>query len=114
MSVIGTTTSTGTADDQAMRSIADAVRDASKTAAEHAAAVQNAIDGTGIIQSVSRITYTGAYAISFGIVYTAVFVTQWLPQDNPIMDGLGDGARAAMDSFPWFGDGARAAADSFP
>ena len=46
MSVIGTTTNGGTPDDQAMRSVADAVRDAAKTATEHAAVVQNAIDGT--------------------------------------------------------------------
>jgi hypothetical protein len=97
MSVIGTAANGGVADDQTMRSVADAVRDASKTATEHATAVQNAIVGTGLIQTVSRISYTGAYAISFGIVYTAVFVTQWLPQDNPVMDGFSDGARAAMD-----------------
>jgi len=82
-----------------MQSGADAVRDASKTATEHATAVKDAIVGTGLMRSVSRISYTSAYAISFGIVYTAVFVTQWLPQDNPVMSGLSDGARAAMDSL---------------
>ena len=99
MSVIGTAANGGAADDQAMRAVADAVRDASKTATEHATAVQNAIVGTGLIRSVSCIGYTSAYAIAFGIVYTAVFVTQWLPQDNPVMDGFSDGARAAMDSL---------------
>jgi hypothetical protein len=67
---------------------ANAVRDASKTAVEHAAAVNDAIADTGIVRTVSRITYTGAYALSFGIVYTAVFATQWIPQDNPVMVGL--------------------------
>ena len=97
MSVIGMTANGETADDQAMRAVADAFRDASKTATEHAIAVQNV--GTGLLRSVSRISYTGAYAISFGIVYTAVFLTQLLPQDNPVMDGFSDGARAAMDSL---------------
>jgi hypothetical protein len=97
MSIIGTTVDGGSADDQVMRSVADAVRDASKTATEHAIVVKNV--GTGLMRSVSRISYTSAYAISFGIVYTAVFVTQWLPQDNPVMDGFSDGARAAMDSL---------------
>jgi hypothetical protein len=86
-------------DDQVMDSVANAVRDASKTAVEHAAAVKDAIAGTGIVRTVSRATYTGAYALSFGIVYAAVFATQWIPQDNPVMVGLGDGARAAMDSL---------------
>ena len=80
-----------------MRSVADAFRDASKTATEHAIAVQNV--GTGLVRTISRISYTGAYAISFGVVYTAVFLTQWLPRDNPVMDGFSDGARAARDSL---------------
>ncbi len=99
MSVIETTVGSGTVDDQAMRSVADAVRDASKTATDHAAAVKDAIVGTDLMRTVSRITYTGAYAISFGIVFTAVFITQWLPQENPVMDGFSDGARAARDSL---------------
>lgn len=80
-----------------MDSVADAVRDASKSAAVQAAALQNAIVETGLVRSVSRITYTGAYALSFGIVYPAMFLAQWIPQ--PVMDGFGDGARAAMDSL---------------
>jgi len=86
-------------DDQVMDSVAEAVRDASKVAAEHATAAKNAIAGTDLIRSVSRITYTGAYAVSFGIVYAAVFVTQLVPQDNPLMHGFSDGARAAMDAL---------------
>jgi hypothetical protein len=86
-------------DDQVMDSVADAVRDASKSAVHHANAVKDAITGTGIIQSVSRATYTGAYAVAFGIVYATVFVTQFLPRDNPVMHGFSDGARAAVDSL---------------
>ena len=99
MSTIGTTTNGGTADEQAMHSVAEAVRDASRAATEHASVVKNAIAETGLVRSISRISYTGAYALSFGIVYTAVFVTQWLPQDNPVMDGFSDGAQAAIDSL---------------
>ena len=86
-------------DDQVMDSVAKAVQDASKTAAQHAAAVKDAIAETGIIQSVSRFTYSGAYAVSFGIVYAVVLVTQFLPQDNPVMHGFSDGAQAAKDSL---------------
>jgi hypothetical protein len=86
------------ADDQAMDSIAQAVRDASKSAVQHATNVKSAVTGTGLIRSVSRVSYTGAYALAFGIVYTVVFVTQFIPQDNPVMDGFNDGARAAVDA----------------
>jgi hypothetical protein len=83
-------------DDQVTESAARAMRDAVDSASQHA---KNTIDEAGIIPSVSRFTYTGAYAISFGIVYAAVFVTQFLPQDNPVMHGFSDGARAAVDSL---------------
>jgi hypothetical protein len=85
------------ADDRTMLSVADAVRDASKAAAVQAAGVKNAISEMGLMRSVARITYTSAYVLSFGIVYPAVFVAQWIPQ--PVKDGFGDGARAAMDSL---------------
>ena len=86
------------ADDQVMDSIAQAVRDASKSAVQHATTVKGAVTGPGLIRSVSRVGYTGAYALAFGIVYTVVFVTQFIPQDNPVMDGFSDGARAAVDA----------------
>ena len=86
------------ADDQVMDSIAQAVRDASKSAVQHATTVKGAVTGPGLIRSVSRVGYTGAYALAFGVVYTVVFVTQFIPQDNPVMDGFNDGARAAIDA----------------
>jgi hypothetical protein len=83
-------------EDQVVESTAQAARDAVDDAAPPAG---NTIGETGIIPSVSRLTYNGAYAISFGIVYGAVFVTQFLPQDNPVMRGFSDGAQAARDSL---------------
>jgi hypothetical protein len=77
----------------------DQVMDSSTTVDSAAPHAGNTISETGIIPSVSRFTYNGAYAISFGIVYAAVFVTQFLPQDNPMMHGFRDGAQAARDSF---------------
>ncbi len=70
-----------------MDSVAQAVRDASKSAVQHATAVKSAVTGTGLIESVSRVSYNGAYALAFGIVYTVVFVTQFIPQDNPVWTG---------------------------
>ncbi|MBV8054606.1 MAG: hypothetical protein JO071_05125, partial [Deltaproteobacteria bacterium] len=88
-----------TADDQTMESVvntmqdvANAVRNAANTERDRAAyRGQSAVTGTGLVRSVSRVTYNGAYALAFGIVYPAVFVTQFLPQNNPVMDGFSDG-----------------------
>jgi hypothetical protein len=81
-------------DDQV--SVIQAVRDAAPSGARHATAVKSTINETGIIHLVSRYTYTGAYAISFGVVFAVMFVTQFLP---PVMHGFSDGAQAAMDSL---------------
>jgi hypothetical protein len=44
-------------------------------------------------------TYTSSYFLTCGITYTAVFIAQSLPQENPVMQGLRDGGRAAMDEL---------------
>ena len=41
--------------------------------------------------------YKGSYALSYGIVFTVVFVAYLFPKRNPIGHGLVDGARAAID-----------------
>ncbi len=87
-----------TADDQVMESVANAVRDASRSTVQRATTVKRAVTGPGLIRLVARVSYTGAYALAFGVVYVAVFATQFLPQDNPVMDGFSDGARAAVDA----------------
>ena len=85
-----------TSDDQVMDSVAKAVADAAKSVTQQRVAAASATAETDLI---SRVGYNTAYAISFGIVYPLVFVTQFLPQDNPVMYGFSDGARAAMDSL---------------
>jgi hypothetical protein len=52
-----------------------------------------------MLQTMSRLIYSGSYALAYGIVYAAVFVAQSLPQDNPVMHGLHDGGGAAMDEL---------------
>ena len=39
-----------------------------------------------------------AYGVAFGLVYTAVFITEMLPKDNLIRRGFLDGTEAAMES----------------
>jgi len=103
--VTDTTADTATADDSAMRSVAEAMRGAaataSETASQHAAKVRQSASEAGMtaLGSLSRLTYTGAYALAYGVVYATVFVAQSLPQENPVMHGLRDGGQAAVDEL---------------
>ena len=51
------------------------------------------------MRGVSRLAYNGSYWLSYGVVYATVFVAHSLPQENPLMHGLRDGARAAVDAL---------------
>ena len=55
--------------------------------------------GSDMLQTISRMIYSGSYALAYGVVYAAVFVAQSLPQENPVMHGFRDGGRAAMDEL---------------
>ena len=54
---------------------------------------------SGMMQTMSRMIYSGSYALAYGIVYATVFFAQSLPQDNPAMHGFHDGGKAAMDEL---------------
>jgi len=51
------------------------------------------------VRGVSRLAYNGSYWLSYGVVYATVFVAHSLPQENPVMNGFRDGARAAVDAL---------------
>jgi hypothetical protein len=55
--------------------------------------------GPDMVQTMSRMIYSGSYALAYGIVYATVFVAQLLPQDNPVMHGFHDGGKAARDEL---------------
>lgn len=70
------------------------------TAVEHAASSSAAAEtGSDAMQSMSRMIYSGSYALAYGVVYATVFVVQLLPQDNPVMHGFRDGGKAAIDEL---------------
>jgi hypothetical protein len=52
-----------------------------------------------MLQTISRMIYSGSYALAYGVVYATVFVAQSLPQENPVMHGFRDGGQAAMDEL---------------
>ncbi len=45
----------------------------------------------------SGVTFNTCYAVSFGVVFPAVLVARAIPLENPVVHGLIDGARAAID-----------------
>ena len=69
--------------------------------AEHAAEAQDTASEAGYsaLQTMSRMIYSGSYALAYGVVYATVFIAQSLPQENPVMHGFRDGGRAAMDEL---------------
>jgi hypothetical protein len=92
---------TSEADETAMRSIADAMREAATTASEHSAQVKQTASEAGpkAIETISQMFYTGSYVLAYGFVYAMVFVAHSLPQNNPIMHGFRDGGKAAVDEL---------------
>jgi hypothetical protein len=90
-----------TNEDSMMQSVADAMRDAAGTASDHAAKVRASVADAGprALRTMSRATYTSAYVISYGVVYSAVFAVRLLPQENAFMYGMHDGAVAAIDAL---------------
>jgi hypothetical protein len=91
---------TTTARDPASRSTPAASKDAARTPSEHAAPTEETAEaGSDMLQTMSRMIYSGSYALAYGVVYAAVFVAQSLPQENPVMHGFRDGGGAAMDEL---------------
>jgi hypothetical protein len=85
----------------AMNAAGEAMRDAASMATNHAAKLRTAIGDAGpqVLRSVSRVTYSTVYMLSYGIVYTSVLLAQSLPRENPVMHGLYDGGVAARDAL---------------
>jgi hypothetical protein len=96
---MATTTTTARGSDTASASAT--TRRGAKTVSKRAAKAQDTASEAGYsaLQTMSRMVYTGSYALAYGVVYATVFVAQSLPQENPIMHGFRDGGRAAMDEL---------------
>ena len=84
----------------ATRSTPAASKDVAGKPPEHAAPSEAAAEaGSDMLQTASRIIYSGSYALAYGVVYAVVFAVQMMPQDNPVMHGFHDGGKAAMDEL---------------
>jgi hypothetical protein len=76
-------------------------RDGARTVSGRAAEAQDTASeaGYGVLQTMSRMIYSGSYALAYGVVYATVLIAQSLPQENPVMRGFHDGGGAAMDEL---------------
>jgi hypothetical protein len=84
-----------------MRSASSTSKGTGGTASEPAIPMEEAEAeaGSDMLQTISRMIYSGSYALAYGVVYAAVLVAQSLPQENSVMHGFRDGGRAAMDEL---------------
>jgi hypothetical protein len=83
-----------------LKTIADAVSMAAQAASDGAgdAQARAAEMMPAVSDFVGRLAYNGSYAVSYGIVFSTLFVARLVPEDNPLVQGLIDGAQAARDS----------------
>jgi hypothetical protein len=84
-----------------LKTIADALDKAAKRAktgaADATAAAQNAVPAAG--RFLSWCVYNASYAVSYGVVFPAVFIAKSVPANNALVHGFVDGARAATDTI---------------
>jgi len=62
-------------------------------AADARAAASRVLSSTGVF--LSRVVYSAAYTISYGVVFPAAIVARAIPQNNAAVRGLIEGAHAA-------------------
>jgi hypothetical protein len=95
------TGSTSAAREPSTRSASSISKSTGGTASEPTIPTEEAVAeaGSDMLQTLSRMIYTGSYALAYGVVYAAVFISQSLPRENPVMHGFRDGGRAAMDEL---------------
>lgn len=82
-----------------LKAVADAMEAAVEAAKEGVADARESAERAFPVASgmLSKLAYNACYGISYGVVFPAVFVAKSVPQDNALVHGLIDGAKAAMD-----------------
>jgi hypothetical protein len=92
---------TATTADDSFHTVSDTGGEGVKQATASAARAGEKVKEIGgtVCRSISRFTYQGAYMVSYGVVYATVFVASAVPRQNPLVEGLMDGGRAAIDAL---------------
>jgi hypothetical protein len=83
-----------------MKMVADALEKAVQTATDSAADAKASLEKSlpAASRFVTRLVYTTCYSLSYGVVFPTVWVAKSIPADNPIVTGLAEGAKAAIDA----------------
>ena len=83
-----------------MKAVADALEKAVQSATDSAADAKATLEKSlpGATRFVSRLIYTTCYSLSYGVVFPTVWVARSIPPDNPVVNGLTEGAKAAIDA----------------
>jgi hypothetical protein len=83
-----------------MKTVADALEKAVQTAGDTAADAKAAIEKSipGASRFLSRLVYTTCYSLSYGVVFPTVWVARSIPPDNALVNGLAEGAKAAIEA----------------
>jgi len=71
--------------------VSKAARDGAADARDAAIRTWNATS-----QIASRVVYSTCYAVSYGVVFPAVFLAHSIPRNNAVVRGLVDGAQEAI------------------
>jgi hypothetical protein len=92
-------TGEGSASDP-MKTVADALEKAVQTVSEGAADAKANLEKSlpGASRFMSRLVYTTCYSLSYGIVFPTVWVAKSIPPDNALVNGLTEGAKAAIEA----------------
>jgi hypothetical protein len=82
-----------------LKAVADAMEAAVEAAKEGAADARETAERMLPVAGgmLATFAYKTCYAISYGVVFPSVLIARSVPQDNPVVHGLVDGARAARD-----------------
>jgi hypothetical protein len=83
-----------------MKTVADALEKAVQTATDSAADAKASLEKSlpAASRFVTRLVYTTCYSLSYGVVFPTVWVARSIPPDNPIVTGLAEGAKAAIEA----------------
>jgi hypothetical protein len=83
-----------------MKTVADALEKAAQTVTDRAADAQATLEKSlpAASRFLSRFVYTTCYSLSYGVVFPTVWVARSIPVDNPVVSGLTEGAKAAIDA----------------
>ncbi len=83
-----------------MKTVADALEKAAQTATDTVADAKATLEKSlpGASRFLSRLVYTTCYSLSYGVVFPTVWVAKSIPPDNPVVTGLAEGAKAAIDA----------------